>query len=117
MNQLDDRGYFGRQRCFADLHRTGSGRPGGRFNPYAHCHRPIIVRDTSTRLGDVLTRLKVQAESAHDDVIDDDIILVWGDDKRVITGADILGRLMRGIAREEVRLTTGSHPVPRADTT
>jgi metal transporter CNNM len=84
-----------------------------RFNPYAHCHRPIVVRDTSTPLGDVLTRLKVHPESAHDDVIDDDIILVWGEDKRVITGADILGRLMRGIAKEEVRLTTGSFPVRR----
>jgi hypothetical protein len=30
-------------------------------------------------------------------VIDEDIILLWGETKRVITGADILGRLMRGI--------------------
>jgi len=85
----------------------------GRFNPNAHCHRPILVRDTSTTLGDVLTRLRVHPESAQDDVIDDDIILVWAESKRVITGADILGRLMRGIAKEEVRLTTGSFPAAR----
>lgn len=41
------------------------------------------------------SRLKLQREG--DDVIDADIILLWGKQKRVITGADILGRLMRGI--------------------
>jgi len=30
--------------------------------------------------------------------IDHDVILVWSNEKRVITGADILGRLLRGIA-------------------
>lgn len=89
---------------------------GDRFNPYAYCHRPILVRDTRTALGDVLTRLRVQPESAQDDVIDDDIILVWAESKRVITGADILGRLMRGIAKEEVRITTGSFPAARPGT-
>jgi metal transporter CNNM len=34
-------------------------------------------------------------------VIDADVILVWGAEKRVITGADILGRLLRGIARPD----------------
>jgi hypothetical protein len=33
-------------------------------------------------------------------VIDEDLILVWTrTEKRIITGADILGRLLRGIAR------------------
>ena len=66
-------------------------------NPYVFCHRPIIVRDLHTSLGDVLSQLKVESQSAGDDVIDHDIILVWGPVRRVITGADILGRLMRGI--------------------
>ena len=35
---------------------------------------------------------------ARDDVIDLDLILVWGRQRRIITGADILGRLLRGIA-------------------
>ena len=55
-------------------------------------------------LGKVLSRLKVYPEAEADDVIDDDLVLVWGrDDKRVITGADILGRLLRGIALREQR--------------
>lgn len=34
-----------------------------------------------------------------DDVIDNDLILVWTDEeRRIITGADILGRLLRGIS-------------------
>jgi metal transporter CNNM len=31
-------------------------------------------------------------------VIDNDHILIWGEQKRIITGADLLGRLLRGIA-------------------
>ncbi|MBN1842052.1 MAG: DUF21 domain-containing protein [Deltaproteobacteria bacterium] len=69
--------------------------------PYLHCHRPIIVRDTTARLGETIPRLKVHAEGPDDDVIDEDIILVWGEQKRVITGADILGRLLRGIVQQK----------------
>jgi hypothetical protein len=66
-------------------------------DPYAHCHRPIIVRDPHTSLGEVLNRFEVRPKRSGDDVIDQDIILIWGQNRRVITGADILGRLMRGI--------------------
>lgn len=65
-------------------------------NPYAFCHRPIIVRDTSTPMGDLLSEFKVNSHS-DDEVIDKDIILVWGENPMIITGADILGRLLRGI--------------------
>jgi metal transporter CNNM len=34
-------------------------------------------------------------------VVDEDIILFWGTDRRIITGSDILGRLLRGIAENE----------------
>ncbi len=73
---------------------------GGRhFNPLHYCHRPIIVRDDQTPLGEVIPKLKVQPERSDDDVIDEDIILFWGSQKRIITGSDILGRLMRGIVQ------------------
>ena len=65
--------------------------------PYGYCHLPIIIRNLQTSLGDVLSRLRVESQSVEDDVIDQDIILIWGPERRVITGADILGRLMRGI--------------------
>jgi len=75
------------------------------INPYVYCHRPIIVTDSKTQLGKVLARLKVYPKSAVDDVIKDDLILIWADEKRVITGSDILGRLLRGITlRDNQRL-------------
>ncbi len=63
------------------------------------CHRPIVVRDPATTLDKVLPRLRLERRHAEDDVIDEDLILVWGSQRRIITGADILGRLLRGIAR------------------
>lgn len=73
----------------------------GSLDPLDYCHRPLVVRDESTRLGDVITRLRVWPDHAQDDVIDQDIALVWGAEKRIITGADILGRLLRGIAKRQ----------------
>lgn len=73
----------------------------GALDPMAYCHQPLIVRDENTLLGDVITRLKVWPDHSQDDVIDQDIILVWAKEKRIITGADILGRLLRGIAKRQ----------------
>jgi metal transporter CNNM len=73
----------------------------GKFNPIRHCHRPIIIRESKAKLGDVIPRLKVNPEHGEDDVIDEDIILFWNDEKRVITGSDILGRLLRGIVKNQ----------------
>ena len=53
----------------------------------------------NTKIGDVLPRLRIDRQHPGDDVIDEDLILVWGRERRVITGSDILGRLLRGIAR------------------
>ncbi|MGM0414753.1 MAG: DUF21 domain-containing protein [Bacillota bacterium] len=70
-----------------------------KFNPYRHCHRPIIIRDEMTSLDQVIPKLKVNPEHNQDDVVDEDIILLWSEEKKVITGSDILGRLLRGIVR------------------
>jgi metal transporter CNNM len=66
-----------------------------------HWHRPIIVTDMRTPLGGVIGRMTVKPKHPEDDVIDDDLILVWGGQRRIITGADLLGRLLRGIATQE----------------
>lgn len=64
------------------------------------CHRPILVTDPAGRLGDYLGLLEHRPVRRGDDVIDHDIIVVWTEEqRRVITGADILGRLLRGISR------------------
>lgn len=68
------------------------------INPQIYCHRPIIVTNENTLLGVVLSDLRVYPKSEIDDVIHNDLILLWSKQKRVITGSDILGRLLRGIA-------------------
>jgi len=69
--------------------------------PEFYWHRPIIVTDMRMPLGGVIGRMQVKPEHAEDDVIDNDLILVWGEQKRIITGADLLGRLLRGIVTQE----------------
>ncbi len=71
-----------------------------RFRPLRHCHRPIIVRDEKKKLGELITRYRVRPGDPTDDIVEDDVILLWGEERRVVTGTDILGRLLRGIARK-----------------
>ncbi len=83
----------------ADGFLRGALLEGAAFSPARHCHQPLVVRDPATRLGDLLHRLRVEPCTSEDDVIDRDVILLWTpSEKRVLTGADILGRLLRGIA-------------------
>jgi hypothetical protein len=77
-------------------------------DPSAYWHRPIIVRDPKARLGDVIGLMKVMPDRPGDDVIQHDMILVWHKQKRIITGSDLLGRLLRGIAQVEARPPTQS---------
>lgn len=73
----------------------------GEVNPYEYCHRPILITDPATPLGDVVGELRIGKDAHCDSVIDHDIILVWSDqERRIITGADILGRLLKGIEAE-----------------
>lgn len=71
-----------------------------------HCHRPVIVLDPSLPLGRIIGRLQATGHRSEDDVIDNDVVLLWGEERRIITGADILGRLLRGIS-------TGSSAEPK----
>ncbi len=74
----------------------------GRVNPIKFCHKPVVTNSTDEKLGHVLERLRVEPQSPEDDVIDHDAILLWGPKtRRIVTGADILGRLLRGISKVE----------------
>lgn len=76
----------------------------------AYWHRPIVIRDATAKLGDVIGKMRVVQETPDDDVIENDLILVWSTRKRIITGSDLLGRLLRGIATVE----PVKQPVPEA---
>ena len=69
---------------------------------YDYCHRPVLTTDPNTPLGELLFNLKINEtdDKFHDGVISDDVILLWGEEKRIITGGDILGRLLKGVASE-----------------
>ena len=46
----------------------------------------------------IFSGMNLAVFSSRGDIIDRDSVLIWGDkEKRVITGADILGRLLHGI--------------------
>jgi metal transporter CNNM len=67
---------------------------------YEFCHRPIIVTEEDTHLDSVLGEFVVEAEHHEDIVVDRDVVLFWTDTtKRIITGADIFGLLLKGIAK------------------
>ena len=60
-------------------------------------------------------------ERPDDDVIDHDIIVVWAEQRRIITGSDLLGRLLRGIATvvpaDRAKATAPGAPMPAASQT
>ena len=70
--------------------------------PENYLHRTIIATDRRTPLGKLIGQLRVRPRRDANDVIDEDVILLWGSEKRILTGADLLGRLLRGIAQRPV---------------
>jgi metal transporter CNNM len=65
--------------------------------PLKCLHRPAIVRDPRTLLGRVIPHLEAKPVVPHRDEHREDVILVWGERRRLITGDDLLRRLMSGI--------------------
>jgi hypothetical protein len=72
------------------------------YDIYNYCRRPLVIRDTSKTIGEVISYLKSipGSSEAEDSAIDYDAVLIWGQDPRIITGADILGKLLKGIAAQ-----------------
>ncbi|MCR9262332.1 MAG: DUF21 domain-containing protein [Pseudomonadaceae bacterium] len=68
----------------------------GPVNPYKYCHRPIILTNPKTKLGTVL-RLLRQSKTVNRGVIENDVVLIWSAQPRIITGADLFDRLLHGI--------------------
>lgn len=69
---------------------------GENVDLYEHCHRPIIIRSKKTDLGAVI-RLMKKTKKTSRGVIENDVVLVWADKPRIITGADLFDRLLLGI--------------------
>jgi metal transporter CNNM len=56
---------------------------------------------TTTLLGEVIPQLVVERAGVGENVIDKDMVLLWGEQKRILTGADLLGQLFQGIVRQK----------------
>jgi len=84
----------------------------GPFLPLSYCHFPVVVKSPKTRLEKVIRQFKVYPQHPEDDVIDQDLIIYWGEEKRIVTGSDILGRLLRGIVVECGEKTDESPCIP-----
>jgi len=67
------------------------------FDPCKFAHYPVIVEDAGIPLGEVIARFKTEETDPADNRIKKDVILLWGAKKQIITGSDILGRLLHGI--------------------
>ncbi|NNC90110.1 MAG: DUF21 domain-containing protein [Akkermansiaceae bacterium] len=81
----------------------------GDVDIYEFCHRPVLITDVEATLDQVLNLFVVEAEHGEDHVVDRDVILFWKPElRRIVTGADILGRLLQGIARR----TPAEAPAP-----
>ena len=76
----------------------------GPLNPRHYCHYPVIVHDTQMLLGSVLSKMMTAATHSGSDEIKHDLVLIWSEQRRVITGSDILGRLLRGVAPASLKL-------------
>jgi metal transporter CNNM len=71
----------------------------GDFDPYNYCHRPVVIMDETTPLNEAILKMKVNTstDKNFDGVIEHDVLLIWGETKRIITGADIFGLLLKGM--------------------
>ncbi|WP_166368268.1 CNNM domain-containing protein [Psychromonas sp. SA13A] len=80
------------------------------FAPYKHCHRPTIINDESTMLNDAIIKMKMSesVDKSFDGAIERDVLLIWGENKRIITGADIFGLLLKGIQPPELQIKTST---------
>ncbi len=75
---------------------------GAAADPSDYLRRPIVAADERTPLGNLLGRLTLRSTAAAEDVVVDNVILLWSPQRRrIISGSDLLGRLLRGIAQQQ----------------
>jgi CBS domain containing-hemolysin-like protein len=77
-------------------------------DPYDYCHRPVVIRNCNEPLGKVMAQLSFDQSTPGDHIITYDTILLWTDEPRLISGSDLLGRLLRGIVTRSPRKEAGA---------
>lgn len=72
------------------------------LQPLQYCHRPLLITEETETLGSAILQMKLDhsGDGSDDSAMANDVILVWTPTSRkIITGADILGRLLKGVER------------------
>jgi len=77
------------------------------FKPARSLYRPAIVREPGKLLGQIIPQLQAQPVIAGER--GEDVILIWGEQRRLITGDDILRRLLSGILPPGARPETAKN--------
>ena len=63
-----------------------------------YCHIPIVYDNIDIDLGAIIEKMREDINDSSDKPLEKDVVLIWTEDaKRIITGADLLGRLLKGI--------------------
>lgn len=65
-------------------------------DPYKFSHRPIVIKSNKTDLGSVMKMMK-RSKTGNLGVIENDVVLVWTEHRKILTGADLFDRLLVGI--------------------
>lgn len=68
-------------------------------DPNRYTNVPVIIKDERGTLGEAMKRFRVDDEQLRRDMFYVNIILVWGETRRIITGKEILARLLHGIVQ------------------
>lgn len=64
----------------------------------SYCHNPVVSERLDEDLGNVVKNMRGSANEESDEPIEKDVVLLWtAENKRIITGADLFGRLLKGI--------------------
>ena len=70
------------------------------INLYAFCHKPIVVKNPNTRLGEIINEIHVNTGTLSKNILDERVVLYWSERKKIITASDILDRLLAGIRKK-----------------
>ena len=63
-----------------------------------YCHVPFVTKDKHANMGTLIKKLKAEIAPQSDAPIATDVVLFWTKEhKRIITGADIFGRLLKDV--------------------
>ncbi|MGI9534765.1 MAG: DUF21 domain-containing protein [Thermodesulfobacteriota bacterium] len=69
------------------------------LSPLNHCYKPLLIKDPKTPIGEILKLIQVYNLSPEYPSVKEKVVIIWGKKKKIITGSDILDKLLEGIVQ------------------